>query len=873
MASAVLAGAVHARGREDFKTPRWASYFFILAGLALAFTGQGTGLNALKAWAMILLAYSAGCFLLKGRILAFLKVFFVLSACAVPLPFLFEILSYLQRTAVAAGAAILGGFGIIREVSGGLVQFTNGENIIVAESCSGFKSILVYFTLAVFGSYLFNLRPAARWALAALSIPAAWTVNTTRLALILWIGGIAGTEKAFSAWHSGSGAFFYAAGFVLMFALASGLKRFFKISIFIIFFLAVPAGISVAASVNFTDTSVYAFTSNEGRWQTATDIFHKKNVSLLPLRLGKWNGKNLSISDPLPSFLRLYVHDSTRAQLYLQPVYGREETAFHTAEVCYINAGWKMDDRGYRKIEVNGVSLPVRFATARYGSHRHLILYWYAWPSARRNISDGCLMLRISVEVTGGDDDALKSASNFISEMSRADFGLKSGRAGTLPKPDLSAWMDSLKEKSRRSVSLSPEIKKRRNLALRWLLNQTVPNPIVRRPARDRRNLILSYRTDPSTEDYRYVFSKSALYDNALAAIALTMAGRPDKASDILSALERVSDGNGDLFFSFNTHNSWPNAGDSDGAVVRTGASAWAGLALCFHLSHALMRDPQIFSKDPDSLSRLKFAESLAECLLKYRVEKPGDLRRGLFTGGRGSYSLKLKDGKIIEEFSPANVAWCSVEHNIDVYFFFTALARITGNARWKKIADEVRAALLKTCWNDSARQFNRGVNILEKDKVQSLDCASWGACALASFGEASKAGLAAKSASKYRSEHGGAAGYKPYAAGPIYEEAAAQKFYFSRPEEGLWENTDMVWPEGTLGAGLGFWKTGDADGAREILEAMWRLQDDEGGIYYASRHISFQFSTSPSAASAAWYVILSKVMEDPISDALFWDR
>ena len=70
-----------------------------------------------------------------------------------------------------------------------------------------------------------------------------------------------------------------------------------------------------------------------------------------------------------------------------------------------------MDDRKYRVIEIDGHSLPVRYATADFEGHRHVIVYWYAWPNSRRVISDGCLMLRISVEVKDSDSGALESAA------------------------------------------------------------------------------------------------------------------------------------------------------------------------------------------------------------------------------------------------------------------------------------------------------------------------------------------------------------------------------------------------------------------------------------------------------------------------------
>ncbi len=802
-----------------------------------------------------------------------LKTFLMLFACAVPFPFLPQILYALQSSVTACSAALLTPLGIVRETQGNLVILGNGESIFVAEACSGYKSILIFFTLTLLASCLLNFKPKERWLMLALSLPCAWTLNLVRVACVLTIGNVWGAGRAFAVWEFSAGIFFYMIGMISMAGIFLTLKKHLRGALLILPAFIFISVCRLSAGQNYTDTSAYTFTSHEGRWQTVSDLFHQSNMSRLPMRLGSWNGVNVPISDPLPFYLRRYRHDKTKTYLYLQPVYGREETAFHTAEVCYINAGWKMDERGYKTLSVRGQNLQVRYATAIFGNHRHLVLYWYAWPASRRAITDGCLMFRISVEIQGSESAALELASDFISEMSRAQFGTASAEVQKIPKPDLSVWKATIKSSISKSQTLPPELSHKRDLALSWILGQLVPNGVVRKPSGERRNLILSYRSDPSSPDYKYVFSKSALYDNALAAIALTISGHEARAADILSTVERISDENGDLFFSFNTHNSWPNAKDFDGAVVRTGASAWAGYAACFHLAYRLMKDPNLFTTDRGALQILKFAETTANALMKRQVTAEGDIRKGLVTGGKGSYTLRVKDGKVTEEFVNGEVTWCSVEHNIDVYFFLTALGRVSGDAKWTQKADEVKAALISSCWNPRLKQFNRGINILQADRSEALDCASWGSAALLSFGETEKAAAALKSMVKFKSRDSGRWGFKPYSSGTVYEEPAAQKHFFPDGNSGLWQNIGMVWPEGTLGAGLACWKGGDRNQALAILNEIGKLQDETGGIAYATRQYKFQFSTSPSAASAGWFLILAGVLEDPIADALFWDR
>ena len=72
--------------------------------------------------------------------------------------------------------------------------------------------------------------------------------------------------------------------------------------------------------------------------------------------------------------------------------------------------------------------------------------------------------------------------------------------------------------------------------------------------------------------------------ENGIATLNLTLPGSC-KAGDILEAFARLANDDGSLFFSYNTHNSWPNLGDQEGAIIRIGALAWMGYAITYYLN------------------------------------------------------------------------------------------------------------------------------------------------------------------------------------------------------------------------------------------------------------------------------------------------
>src|SRR5438067_1592804 len=80
--------------------------------------------------------------------------------------------------------------------------------------------------------------------------------------------------------------------------------------------------------------------------------------------------------------------------------------------------------------------------------------------------------------------------------------------------------------------------------------------------------------------------------------------------------------------------------------------------------------------------------------LLAHQVTSPGDARDGLVCGGMGTIHYDLEGDAIREVFEPGEIRWASVEHNIDAYFAFRALARVTEAPIYAQAARRIAAAL-----------------------------------------------------------------------------------------------------------------------------------------------------------------------------------
>jgi hypothetical protein len=410
--------------------------------------------------------------------------------------------------------------------------------------------------------------------------------------------------------------------------------------------------------------------------------------------------------------------------------------------------------------------------------------------------------------------------------------------------------------------------------AVAWLKSQIVPNSIVKEPTQDRRNLLISYKVPKNSEVYRYVFSKASLYDNALAIIAFSMAGELGLAERIIEAASRILSPDNDLWFTFNTHNSWPNKDDHAGAIVRSGASAWLGYAIVYYLKTRLVENPKLLQQDNQAMNHLKIAQSIADRILARQIKDQGDLRYGFFTGGEGRYSYrKSVERKGVEEyFIPGPVPWVSVEHNIDIFFFLRDLARISGDKQYQSAATLLKQSILQRAWNETLRQFNRGQRLDGADPVQALDCASWGAMFLQAVGQQTQAEASLKTASNYLVQTGGTRGHKPYINLLLYEGRTVNALFLPDDPQKNWNDLPLIWPEGSLGVVMAQIKMGGRREAVKLLESILKLQDSEGGLPYATENLRFQFSQDPSVAGTAWLVMVISALEDENIQNLFWE-
>jgi hypothetical protein len=629
------------------------------------------------------------------------------------------------------------------------------------------------------------------------------------------------------------------------------------------------------------DTSLYHFTSSEGRMPTRSDFFQKDFLLRFPMKVGEWEGEDIANQYADISLFRLYQHSRSRENIWLIAVYGSHQSEFHSAEVCYISDGWDVARREIKRVHIDKDSFPIRYFIAQKGGNIHLVSYWYIWPSPRREVSEGTLLFRISVEGYSSEEKAESSLIDFMEAFLNLNVTgkqpkTKAAARRILPPSALPPVRAPVPEKTPHPFGEAKE------KVIAWILSQRVPNSQVRLPELSRRYLLLSYelnRDQPKTENdksYRYIFSRSAIYDNAIGLIALSQSGYFHEAESIIDAFERVMQGDGRFWFSYNTHDDWPSKWNHDEAIIRNGASAWAGYAITYHIRRRMLEDPGILERDENLKRYLKMAKKIADAILEDQVLDPKDFRYGLVTGGEGAHAM-VKDEKtnrVIEKFHAGKVEWASIEHNLDIFFLLKNLSLLTGEKKYKEAERLMKQALEVSAWNKGEGQYNRGVRKGDVDTSQALDCASWGLLFALSLGDQAKVERLASAMERYAiiDPLHKIRGYRPYYRGYVYDELEINRLIYPHKPDKSWSDIEMVWSEGSLGVAMAYLKAGKIDKAKEIIAEMIKMQTLSGGVLYSTREVPFQFSPSPSMAGSAWLAMAVQALEDSRLRQLFWE-
>ena len=226
----IAAYFVWRRRGELFALPRRPSVlglFVIAASLAVLLVGT-IGVELFLTRISLLGVMTGAVIFLCGwrwlRLVALPLAFLVLM---IPLPaIVFNQIAFplqLLATRFGVGVLRLAEIPVLRE--GNVIVLAN-MNLEVAEACSGIRSLVTLFSLAIVFGYFADSRPTARVLIALSSVPIAIVANGLRVAGTGLAAYHFGAGVAGGFFHTFSGWLVFVASFGLLAAIAAGLRPF-----------------------------------------------------------------------------------------------------------------------------------------------------------------------------------------------------------------------------------------------------------------------------------------------------------------------------------------------------------------------------------------------------------------------------------------------------------------------------------------------------------------------------------------------------------------------------------------------------------------------------------------------------------------------
>jgi hypothetical protein len=301
------------------------------------------------------------------------------------------------------------------------------------------------------------------------------------------------------------------------------------------------------------------------------------------------------------------------------------------------------------------------------------------------------------------------------------------------------------------------------------------------------------------------------LYDNAVAAIALSLAGRDERARQIADAIvyayehdRHYADGRLRNAYANGDPRSYPGWLSPPGyefarlpGFYDYAAGAWsedyfAVSTSTGNLAWAILALGEVSRRAPDPTPYLEAATGIGDFVLTLRSDQGG------FTAGYEGW-----------EPGPAKATYKSTEHNIDLVAAFRTLAELTGKPRFTEASAHAREFVLAMRDPDTKGFYtgtgDDGVTV-SKD-VLPLDCDTWAVLALGDSLPDAAATLAF-----------------------IEQNMAVDGGYdFNQDRDG-------VWHEGTAQAALAYLVVGDTARHEEILGFLQRAAEPGGAITAADR-------------------------------------
>jgi len=401
----------------DIFFPR-VSLLILLAGLTILFQGWALFRAVLFPWAFLVLM--------------------------IPIPALImnRVTFPLQLLAAKLSARLLESVGVVVLLQGNILTLASGQQLDVAEACSGIRSLLTLITLAIVYGYLMETRKWVRVALVCLTLPIAVLANSFRVFTTGLLRQFGYIDEAEGTPHALAAVLIFAVALMMLFAVHRLISIVWKSGPVVPLIGTHPEeqlpGGAPFKSLSFRYWIVAALLFAVFIGLQAHSSGEVKHAGFLTKQIGAWTSSEVSISqeelDILGpgEYLQRNYSDAgrppTEVNLFIPflPSQAAGDT-IHSPDHCLLGAGWFPLSREVVQVKrTDGSTMPVNRYVVSKSGQRQLVLYWFQahsrvvaseWQakyyliadSIRMNRSDGGMVRFMTPMIKGESTEAAQA--------------------------------------------------------------------------------------------------------------------------------------------------------------------------------------------------------------------------------------------------------------------------------------------------------------------------------------------------------------------------------------------------------------------------------------------------------------------------------
>jgi len=204
---------------------------------------------------------------------------------------------------------------------------------------------------------------------------------------------------------------------ILLLAL-TGVTGFLSLQLF-----ALNKGVDSPPFEFVADIDDWQATDRQRTVQARYDFRLGPHLHQIPLQIRDWRGTDIPqtnlevfiLLEPEEYVYRQYALPDGRF-VWLSLIGSRKSKSFHPPQICYAADGWQTS-MSSEPIPLAKGELYALMLEATKSGNRHLVLYFFLWPDARRDIQAGEVMFKVTSPLWGTKEETLELQKSFIREF------------------------------------------------------------------------------------------------------------------------------------------------------------------------------------------------------------------------------------------------------------------------------------------------------------------------------------------------------------------------------------------------------------------------------------------------------------------------